>query len=290
MIADPRFTGQPGTFWALVRTLSEAIGYTHRTPKGQKKGSGALKVHTIADQAKALIKLGLDPGLVVGEDGEATDLGRMLEDYFQYRAEVLTKHVEPNLMDMVQAKAMFEKMRRQFKPKCPLPLNKQKGEKKEPAYLTGIINMLIERAIAGAPCNYSPGQLTTFTRDGVPLRTLSRRVDGAFPSAVNPIAVWEFKEYYFTTSFGSRVADGVYETLLDGLELQELHTATGVRVEHVLFVDAHYTWWVCGKSYLCRMVDMLNMGLVSEVVFGREAIDRVPVLAARWLQELKARA
>jgi len=28
--------------------------------------------------------------------------------------------------------------------------------------------------------------------------------------------------YYYTTTFGSRVEDGVYETLLDGMELEEL--------------------------------------------------------------------
>jgi len=50
-----------------------------------------------------------------------------------------------------------------------------------------------------------------------PLRTLARRVDGAFTDTVNPIAVWEIKEYYYTKTFGSRVADGIYETLLDGM-------------------------------------------------------------------------
>ena len=39
---------------------------------------------------------------------------------------------------------------------------------------------------------------------------------------MNPIAVWELKEYYYTTTFGSRVADGIYETLLDGMELEDM--------------------------------------------------------------------
>ena len=79
--------------------------------------------------------------------------------------------------------------------------------------------MLIEAGIADSPCDYDPRALTTITRDAMPLRTLARRVDGAFPTAVNPISIWEIKEYYYTTTFGSRVADGVYETLLDGMEL-----------------------------------------------------------------------
>jgi hypothetical protein len=280
--------GQPGGFWAMVRTLSEKLGYTHRTKRGQPKGSGALKTHTVEVQAAALEALGLNPGLVL-DNGEPTELGLLLVDYFQYRADVLKNHVQPNLMNKDQAAALFEQHQKRLQSELLIPMNKQKGEKQKPAYLTGLIAMLVEEAINGLPCNYNPLQLTTFTRDGVPLRTLARRVDGAFPSAVNPVAVWEVKEYYFTTTFGSRVADGVYETLLDGLELEELHKNTGVRAEHVLFVDSHYTWWICGKSYLCRMVDMLNMGLVSEVVFGREILQRVPVLAAAWAREYTER-
>ena len=41
-------------------------------------------------------------------------------------------------------------------------------------------------------------------------------------AGLNPIAIWEIKEYYYTTTFGSRIADGVYETPLDGMELEEL--------------------------------------------------------------------
>jgi len=124
--------------------------------------------------------------------------------------------------------------------------------------------------------------LTTITQGDRPLRTLARRVDGAFPAVINPVAIWEIKEYYYTTTFGSRVADGVYETLLDGMELDELERASGRKVQHVLFVDDFFTWWECGRSYLCRIVDMLHMGYVDEVIFGREVLTRLPVLACEW--------
>ncbi|MEO8460854.1 MAG: hypothetical protein ABI451_10015 [Dokdonella sp.] len=152
-----------------------------------------------------------------------------------------------------------------------------------------MVNMLTEANIGDAPCNYNPLSLTTVTQDAMPLRTLSRRVDGAFPSVVNPIAIWEIKEYYHTTTFGSRVADGVYETLLDGMELLELEQAADRKVQHVLFVDAYYTWWECGRSYLCRIIDMLHMGYVDEVVFGREVLTRLPQLAQAWKAAYDAR-
>ncbi len=132
------------------------------------------------------------------------------------------------------------------------------------------------------------GCLTTITVQDVPLRTLARRVDGAFPSAVNPVAVWEIKEYYYTTTFGSRVADGVYETLLDGMELEELREHEKIDVKHYLMVDAHYTWWDCGKSYLCRIIDMLHMGYVDEVLFGREVVAEMPRIVKEWVALAKA--
>ncbi len=107
-------------------------------------------------------------------------------------------------------------------------------------------------------------------------------MDGAFPQAINPIAVWEIKEYYYTTSFGSRVADGVYETLLDGLELEELREAEGRDIKHLLIIDGRRTWWKDGKSYLCRIVDMLHMNYVDEVLVGREIGARLPASVAEW--------
>ena len=225
---------------------------------------------------KAFDALGLRADVLRNEDGSPTPLANELHAYFSYRAEVLNDHVEPRLMDAARAKEEFEALYEKLNPKCPIPMNKQKGDKKAAAFLTGIVNMLVEAHAEGLPCDYDPRQLTTVTLDGVPLRTLARRIDGAFPSTVNPVAVWEIKEYYYTTTFGSRVADGVYETLLDGMELEELSEHEGIDVRHYLIVDAHYTWWDCGRSYLCRMVDMLHMGYVDEILFGYEVIEEMP--------------
>jgi len=192
-------------------------------------------------------------------------------------------------MDAEQARTEFIKLKQSLCPKCPIPLNKQKGKKKAPAYLTGIVNMLIEANAAGLPCDYDPRELTTVTLNGVPVRTLARRVDGAFPKTVNPIAVWEIKDYYYTTTFGSRVADGVYETLLDGMELKELRINEKIDIKHYLFLDAHYTWWVKGRSYLCRVIDMLHMGYVDEVLFGRETLERLPEIVKEWVKLARTR-
>ncbi len=277
MKPNDRFLKQPKDFWANVRSLSEAVGYTD-------KSTHNIKVPTPQQMKAALEKLGLDPSKIVNSLGQSTDLGRELLEYFEFRARILNTFAEPHLMDAKQAKQLFTKLRSQFKPKCPIPMNKQSGEKKTPAYFTAMINMIIEANAEGLGCDYDPRRLTTVTRDNVSIRTLARRVDGAFPSTVNPIAVWEIKEYYYTTTFGSRVADGVYETLLDGMELEELREHTGIDVKHYLMIDSHYTWWVCGRSYLCRILDMLHMGYVDEVLFGTEVLERMPAIVREWVK------
>lgn len=86
---------------------------------------------------------------------------------------------------------------------------RQSKEKRNFAFLTCIVNLLLARTIGDNPCDYDPRRLTCITDQRKPVRTLARRVDGAFPAVVNPVAIWEIKEYYYTTTFGSRVADGI---------------------------------------------------------------------------------
>ncbi|HEX7368838.1 MAG TPA: hypothetical protein VF284_00970 [Rhodanobacteraceae bacterium] len=282
MRADPRFLTQPPEFWANVRTISQEVGYTAR-------GDGTVKVPSLEEIRAAFAALGLSLAHISKDNGELLPFGQRLFSYFAHRANALNNIVQHDLLDKAGAEREFNRLKRELRPKCPLPLNKQKGDKRNYAFLTGMVNMLIESVLAGAPCNYDPRSLTTVTHDAMPLRTLSRRVDGAFPAVIDPIAIWEIKEYYYTTTFGSRVADGVYETLLDGMELNELEKTVGRRVDHVLFVDDHFTWWCCGRSYLCRIIDMPHMGYVDEVIFGREVIVRLPQIAADWLARFRER-
>ena len=278
MTPNEHFLAQPREFWALVRQVSQQVGYTER-------GKGRVKAPTIEESTKALAGLGLSTDYLRLVDGSDTGTAIDLVEYFRYRADVLNNQVRHLLMDADEARELFKRYHSQLNPGVPMPMNKQKGEKRAPVYLTCLANMVIESVIGENPCDYSPRKLTTVTRDGRPLRTLSRWFDGAFPSVTNPIAVWEIKEYYYTTTFGSRVADGVYESLLDGMELQELYEYEGIKVLHYLIVDSHFTWWVSGKSYLCRIVDMLHMGYVDEVLFGREVVTELPRIARGWIDE-----
>lgn len=279
MQASEQFKNLDLEFWANVKLLNQRLGYTER--KTKENPSPRFIIPTKEEIIEVFKSEKLNVSKIVHDDS-LTEFGTLIIEYMRYRGELLIHHVEPSLMNKDQAKELFELKRKELNPTCPLPLNKQSGDKKDYAFLTGIVNMLIEANKGQTTCDYDPRELTAITIQDFPVRTLSRRVDGAFPSIKDPRAIWEIKEYYYTTTFGSRVADGVYETQLDGWELWEARTNLGREIKHYLIVDDYFTWWTCGRSYLCRLIDSMHMGLVTEVIFGREVIDRIPLLVNEW--------
>jgi hypothetical protein len=60
-----------------------------------------------------------------------------------YRGDLLTNSIQPNLMNKESAKETFYTLKNELNPQIPLPYNKQKDEKKDYSYLTGIVNILI---------------------------------------------------------------------------------------------------------------------------------------------------
>jgi hypothetical protein len=265
MRPDPRFIGKPMRFWAHVKFLSEQIGYSLR-------GAKQLRVHTTAEIKEILAResLAFDAQLVA----------EVLE-YLNWRAQKLNKDIQPLFMNRDQAAVEFERIRTLTKPVKPLPMNKQKGEKRHPSYLASLVGMIAESVLGPTGFIDDARSLTALTKNGVLEGVFSRRFDGAIPNTKNPRAVWEIKEYYGTTTFGSRVADGVYETLLDGYEIEGAKSSLGTDIAHFLFIDDKFTWWDCGRSYLCRMIDMLHTGHVDQIFFGREVLTE-------WEEALKS--
>jgi hypothetical protein len=227
----------------------------------------------------------LDPSFL-GTDDAPTGEAQLLIKYLNYRADFLQELVRPLLMNREEAQAEFDALYSRFpQAECHLPMNKQKGEKAHNAFLTGMVNLLTEATLGGVHFADNPAAPITITQGRRPTRTLSRWMDGAYPGLNNPAACWEIKEYYGTTTFGSRVADGIYETIMDGLEIAELREHVRHNLRHYLIVDDRFTWWEMGRSYLCRIVDMLHMGLVDEVLFGREVLTRWPEIVTSWPRE-----
>jgi hypothetical protein len=268
-------------FWATIKLLSQKLGYTKK--KGRKKGEAPIiNVPTIAEVLETYNVLNLNTNKLFYNE-QVTDFGGLILEYFAYRADLLNNVIQHYFMTLEESKSLFEKLRYLHDYKVPLAFNKQKKGQKIPLFYTSIINFLIERNIGDNSCSYSAGELTAFTQHKFPVRSLSRRVDGSFPRVINPVALWEIKEYYYTTSFGSKVADAVYESMLDGYELKDVRSSLNIDIKHYLMIDGKLTWWVKGRSYLCRLVDAMHMGLITEVLFGKEVIKRIPELTKEWI-------
>lgn len=267
MKANSKFSNQSNEFWGYIRLLSDNLHYSKKI-----NGSSQILAHG-KDEIEGYLHTNN-----ISITNQTLDL---VIDYFKYRKDVLENYIEPQLMDVEESQERFNQLKEWFvtkygTPHSPEPLNKQKGKKRNLAFFTCQINLLTEEAIdlfnkenhSNITCDYDPRGLTFITDENRILRdTFARRFDGAIPSIDNPVSVWEIKEYYYTTTFGSRISDGVYETQLDGFEMRNVK---GKRPLHNFLIDSHRTWWTMGKSYLCRIVDALNMGLVDEVVFGKE--------------------
>ena len=280
MQAFEQFQGMDASFWAFVKYISENLGYTER-------GEGVVKKYPISE-IKALCR---ERGINASEDTIIN-----AAQYSKMRADLLNRFAESMLMDAETASEEFrnwEMLHRVGNYYCKLPLNKQKGAMKQVAFFTAIINIIAEKTIREITGNTRSlgfdddprGLAYVWDDNGRIIGASSRRFDGAYPSIESPKLVWEIKEYYYATTFGSRVADGVYETQLDGFEFKELYDRTGRKVYHVLFIDAYRTWWVQGKSYLYRLVDAMNSGVVDEVIVGREVLTRWPELLRTIIEE-----
>lgn len=278
MKAFETFQGMDTTFWALVKFASENLGYT-------KRGKAQVKSYKY-DEVKKLCN---DNDIRIPDEQI-----QKVCDYSRERANILNNYVEKMLMTGDEAHQAFlncEEVYRNGCFQCKIPMNKQRGSMKQIAYFTAMINILAEKTIRETTgleqigFDDDPrGLVYLWNRKGCLTGASSRRFDGAFPSIRNPLMVWEIKEYYYATTFGSRVADGVYETQLDGYEFNEIYNRTGTKVYHVLFIDAYGTWWKKGKSYLCRIIDILNSGIVDEVIVGREIFTRWPELIKEIIQ------
>lgn len=274
MKANELFVDRDSSFWAYVKLISENLGYS-------KRGSGQVRTYNLKEVITKLQELGINYELDVIED---------VIDYLDYRSDVLNNFVKHQFMNKDIAREAFRSLasfHTENSYTCSLPLNKQKHEKRDYSYFTGIINIITERTLRNFAMNTNqiygkdvlfddnPMSLSYILDDDKKLTgALSRRFDGAYPSTENPLAIWEIKEYYYTTTFGSRISDGIYETQLDGFELNEISRETGKDIKHIYFIDDYNTWWNMGRSYLCRIIDLLHKGLVDEVIFGKEVLHR----------------
>ena len=275
MLPNKKFANEDPRFWATVKIVSETAGYSERVKKiNGVMTDPSMKRYTMADILECHEKICISKGYCFDVNDVPLETANRVLEYLNYRNELIELEVKPNLMDRAQSKIEFEKMLTRFPDsKIKVQMNKQKGIKKHPSFLVNMVNFIAGNCFGFENFNNDPKNLCTVSDAEGLLKVLCRRMDGAYPTIHIPKIIWEVKEYYGTTTFGSRIADGIYETQLVGEELQQLQKEHGIKIQHVLFVDDYFTWWSCGRSYLCRLIDLLNSGHVDAIFFGREVVS-----------------
>jgi hypothetical protein len=271
MFANDEFEGRGREFWSYVRLVSEQVGY-------QPRGDGLVKEYTTDDLQETVERTGINADPILGEFSEpTTELGEDVLEYLNYRSEqveVALNRIRTN----DEAIDEFEEYRGDFEMETE-QLNKQGSSK--PLVFANSVNLVLEKE-TGVDFNPNPRMLPTVLDSEKRLQmTLPKWPDGAFPTARNPLAIWEVKEFYSSTTFGSRIADAIYEIMLFNEELDTLHSETGSEVELYLMTDG-YEAWREGVSYICRIIDILNMGYIDAAIFGEEVFTQWPDIVDEW--------
>lgn len=129
MQANSKYINKSSAFWAYVKLLSEKLGYS-------KDGK---VIYYLEQQARAKLK---ELGINVKED-----IFQDVLKYLKYRADLLNKQKD-YLMDVKEARKYFQiafKDHQQNHYTCKLPLNKQRNEKKDYAFLHALLILLQKR-------------------------------------------------------------------------------------------------------------------------------------------------
>lgn len=140
----------------------------------------------------------------------------------------------------------------------------------------------------GIGCDVNPQSRATIIAEAH-LWVSPRRLDGAIPSLVNPVGLWEIKEYWGSKKGGSKMSDAIYEVQLVGQELRTFEQLHGVRVAHYLLMDGK-TQWLARRSDLRRAIDLLSMGLIDELIVGSEVLAEWPRITRELCEAEGARA
>lgn len=272
MYANERFAGYNTKFWSYVRLVSEQAGYQ---PHGEK----LVKKYTKKDLSETVEKTGINGEQLLGglTTNNTTDLGEELLDYLNFRSDKVKQALD-KIRTKNQAFSDFEEYCGDYVMETE-QLNKQgSGEK---LIFANSVNLVLERE-TGIDFNPNPRMLPTVLDSEKNLKTtLPKWPDGAFPTARNPLALWEVKEFYSSTTFGSRIADAIYEMMLFGEEVQTLQEETEQKIDLYLMTDG-YEAWKKGVSYICRIIDILNMEYIDAAIFGEEVFTQWPDIVNSW--------
>lgn len=138
------------------------------------------------------------------------------------------------------------------------------------------VNWLTAQALAGTGVDFEPNpQARGVSFSAGHMFVTPRRLDGAIPALLNPVGLWEIKEYWGGTSGGSKMSDAIYECQLVGTEMRMYEDRSGTSMLHYLIFDG-LQQWKSRRSDIARAFDLLSSGLIDELIVGSEVMTEWP--------------
>lgn len=250
-------------FWHVVRMLADQISARHRY-------AGAISPGEIIPILKAVDSEAAD-GLVLYLNGHRDSLER-LSAYWSRRREV-SELILATMRTEDEAKEDYATISDQALQSYGVQVE---GYHKSSKVLVNTVDAIVyrERKAFRVDVNTNPQSRAAIVSDEH-IWVSPRRLDGAIPGLLNPVALWEIKEYWGVKSGGSKMSDAIYELQLVGAELRMFEDEFDIHVNHYAIIDGRQQW-ESRKSDIRRAVDLLYSGLLDELIVGREVITEWP--------------
>jgi hypothetical protein len=258
-------------FWYAVRMLLDVLG-GRRTATSEDEVLQAL-INADTDAADGLLEY-LE---------ERPEMPKRLAEYLIYRSEQAVRLEETLLRTEEEAIADLNTL-------GEIELQRYGTQSADHHQSSKVLVATVEAvtrlacAESGTPFDASPQSRTAVIgRDHIWVSP--RRLDGALPGLLNPIAIWEIKEYWGLTGGGSKMSDAIYECQLVGQELRAFEDLHQIHVSHYVFLDGR-AQWASRRSDLRRAVDLLCMGFINELLVGREVLSEWPRVVAELISRV----
>ncbi|MGW0708082.1 DUF7687 domain-containing protein [Streptomyces sp. NPDC002643] len=250
-------------FWHVVRMLADQ-------PAAQRKYADKISPTEIMNLLRSAETAAADALVLYLNKRE--DVLQRLSAYWSKRREV-SDAIFSLMRTELEAKSDYATISDQVLQSYGVQLD---GYHKSPKVLVNTVDAIIYRECkkAGVSVNTNPQSRATLLADDH-IWVSPRRLDGALPDLLNPVALWEIKEYWGKTGGGSKMSDAIYELHLVGLELRMFEDEFNIHVNHYAIMDGQEQWQ-CRKADVRRAVDLLYMGLLDELVVGKEVLTDWP--------------
>ena len=205
---------------------------------------------------------------LITDNGQLTKMGERLVEYFARRNR-LVKDILNNLRTLNEAKRDLDSrgiLYQEKRTRSGVSYNIVEAE----------VRSILESVCKHMRVSYRMGNVRVVFRIDGRVFVLSKMVDGVIPAPPeNPMILLEIKEYWGKKHGGSKMTNAIYESYVVARELNDFMSIYGIKVYYVVIIDGKEQW-AARMSDLGRFVDLVNMGLIDRLFYGRNIQQELP--------------